>query len=55
MSQYDLLAIVEKLVPDAPFLIDLIGDQLWNVKGGESRKRIWSKCVISMCLSLWAH
>ena len=54
ISQADIIAIVEQLVPDAPLLKDLLSDQLRNSQCSDKRGQKWSKSVLSMCLAQWA-
>ena len=53
VSQADILSIVEKMVPDAPFLKDL-ADQLRNGNGKDPKSCRWKKSTISTCLATWA-
>ena len=54
ISQADIIAIVEQLVPDAPLLKDLLSDQLRNSQCSDKRGQKWSKSLLSMCLGQWA-
>ena len=54
VSQADILSIVEKMVPDALFLKDLLEDQLRNGNGKDSKSCRWKKSTISTCLATWA-
>ena len=54
VSQADLLSIIKKLVPDAPFLKNLPADQLRNGNGKNPKSHRWKKSTISTCLATWA-
>ena len=55
VSEADILSIVETMVPDAPFLKDLLADQLQNGNGKHTKSRRWKKSMISTCLTTWAQ
>ena len=53
-DEEDLIAIIEKILPEAPQFKTLLLNQLRNAKSMDPRRRRWSREMISLCLNLWA-
>ena len=53
-DQEDLIAIIEKILPEAPQFKTLLLNQLCNAKSMDPRRCRWSREMISLCLNLWA-